>query len=82
MDDNERDFSRVRFCVVRRGGFWFLLRVLVEALRCMMKASCAPVMEDVWLYQRRKLKRSRYLQELLNLYVQNILASAVHHCLG
>ena len=70
MDDNERDFSRVRFCVVRRGGFLFLLRVLYEALKCVMMASCAPVMEDVRVYQRRKLKRSTYLQELLNLYVQ------------
>ena len=68
---------------VRRRVFWFLLRVFFEAARCVIKLSCAPVMEEVRVYQRRKLKRSTHLQELLDLYVQNIImASAVYHRLG
>ena len=49
----------------------------------MMRLSRAPAMEEVRVYQRRKLKRSTHLHEFLNLfYVQNIIASAVHHRLG
>ena len=68
---------------MQRRGFRFLLQVFFEAPRCMMIVSCAPVMEEIRVHQRKKLIRSTHLHEFLNLfYVQNIIASAVHHRLG
>ena len=75
----------MRRCTAGRGsvwrrGFWFRLRVFFGAFRPLMMVLCAPVMEEVRVNQRRKLKWSTHLHECLNLcYAQNIKASAVHH---
>ena len=78
LGDNEEDFSQVRFCAASRISA--SVASPLKAPRRVMIVSCAPVMEEVRVHQRRKLKRTHPLPESINLfYVQNTMTSAVHH---
>ena len=81
LGDNEGDFSRVRFCAASR--ILASVASFLEAPRRVMIVSCAPVMEEVRVHQRRKLKRTHPLHESIDLfYIQNTMTSVVHHRLG
>ena len=62
LGDNEEDFSRVRFCAASR--ILASVASFLEAPRSVMIVLCAPVMEEVRVYQRRELKRTHPLNEL------------------
>ena len=81
LGDNEGDFSQVRFHAASR--ILASIASFLEAPPRVMIVSCAPVMEEVRVHQRRKLKRTHPLHEFIDLfYVQNTMTSVVHHRLG
>ena len=69
---------RVRFCAASR--ILASVASFSEAPRRVMIVLCAPVMEEVRVHQRRKLKRTHPLPESINLfYSQNTMTSVVRH---